>query len=146
MRRHDPKPDIEHHPHIQMLIDQQEKRTADVNRHRDRDKWQAERNEEIDKAVPYDIVEFWCDWCEEDFANFAHKHVEVDWSNSGQRVAYHKSKHDCGNWCIRHITDKNSDPYWQESLQVAGDRGKYHNELLQPFETGYQLLYGRKNT
>jgi hypothetical protein len=28
---------------------------------------------------------------------------------------------------------------------VARDRGTHHNDLIQPFETGYQLLFGRKN-
>lgn len=144
--KHEPVPDIELHPHIQMLIEQQEKRAADRQRHQNRDKEYAEREEEIAKKKPYDIVEFYCDWCDEDFANFAHKHVEIDWSNPLQRVAYYKSKHDCGNWAIRHITDPHADVYWSSSRQVAVDRGKHHNDLIQEGETGYNLLYGRKNT
>jgi len=146
MRKHEPKPDVERHPHIQMLIDQQEKKTKDKVIHQDRAKMLAERNEEIDAREPFGIIEFWCDQCQEDFANYAHKHVEIDWSNSKQRVSYYKSKHDCGNWVIRYITDRNQDPYWFESLQVALDRGKHHNDLIQSFESGYQLLFGRKNT
>jgi len=146
MKRHSPKPEIELHPHIQMLIDSQEKRTIDRTRHREKLKIDDERNEDIKARESYGIIEFFCNRCDEDFANFAHKHVEVDWSNSTQYVAYYKSKHDCGNWVIRHITDKNSDPYWSESELVAIDRGKNHNALIQSFQTGYNLLYGRKNT
>jgi len=146
MRRHEPKPEIENHPHIQMLIDTQEKRSKDRIAHQDKDKMNAERNDEIRKREAFGIIEFFCDRCDEDFANFAHKHVEQDWSNSSQYVAYYKSKHDCGNWVIRHITDKNSDAYWMNSKSVAQDRGKHHNDLLQSFETGYNMLYGRKNT
>ena len=142
----EPRPDIEYHPHIKMLIESQERKTKDRVIYQNREKVNAEREEEIIKAKPHDIIEFFCDWCDEDFANIAIKHVETDWSNPTQRVAYFKSKHDCGNWCIRHITDRNADPYWMESRQVAQDRGKHHNELIQPFETGYELLYGRKNT
>ena len=146
MKRHEPETGVEMHPHIKMLIESQEKRSQDRITHQDRAKAHAEREEEIIIQKSYGIIEFWCDQCQEDFANFAHKHVEVDWSNSGQRVAYYKSKHDCGNWVIRHITDKNDDPYWFESRSIATDRGEHHNDLIQPFETGYNLLFGRKNT
>ena len=144
--KNEPRPEIEYHPHIQMLIDTQERKTKDKVIYQNRDKANAEREEEIIKAKPVDIVEMFCDWCDEDFANIATKHMETDWSNTSQRVAYYKSKHDCGNWCVRHITDKNRDPYWMESRKVALDRGLHHDSLIQEFEDGYQLLYGRKNT
>ena len=144
---HEPRPDIEHHYHIRELIESQEKRTADRNLHRSKEKQQAEREEEIQKAKPVEIVEFYCLHCEEDFAQVAFKQVEIDWSNSSQHIAFYKSKHDeCGNWSIKHITDRFNDPYWTYSKQVARDRGKHFADLLQPGETGYQLLYGRKNT
>jgi hypothetical protein len=144
---HVPRPDIEQHPHIRMLIENQEKRTADRTLHRNRDKELAERQEEIDRYKHIDVIEFFCAHCQEDFAHYAVKQVEVDWSNSRQNIAFYKGKHEeCGNWAIRHITDRFMDPYWFESIQVANDRGKHYADLLQPFETGYQLLYGRKNT
>jgi hypothetical protein len=128
-----------------MLIDQQEKRAKDRIQSRDREKMLAERQEEIDRAKEWDVIEFFCAQCQEDFAHFANKQVETDWSNTAQKIAFYKGKHDCGTWAIRHITDKFNDPYWLESPQVARDRGTHHNDLLQPFETGYQLLFGRKN-
>lgn len=144
---HVPRPEIEQHPHIRMLIENQEKRTADRNLHRSKAKELAERQEEIDRYKEFDVIEFFCAHCQEDFAHFAHKQVEVDWSNSRQNIAFYKGKHEkCGNWAIRHITDRFMDPYWFESNQVANDRGKHFADLLQPFETGYQLMYGRKNT
>lgn len=146
MDKYQPKPLTENHPHIQFLINAQEKRTKDRVQHRNREKLYAERNEEIDKAPDSDVKDFWCLWCDKDFKALAIKHTEVDWSNTSQRVAYYKTKHECGNWVIRHITDKHSDPYWFESRSVALDRGNHHNDLIQEFETGYQLLYGRKNT
>lgn len=142
---HTPRPEVENHPHIRMLIERQEKKTKDRVIHRDRDKQVAERQEEIDKAKEWDVIEFFCAYCQEDFAHFANKQVETDWSNTNQKIAFYKGKHDCGEWAIRHITDKFSDPYWLESPQVARDRGSHFADLLQPFETNYQLLYGRKN-
>jgi len=142
-----PRPDVEHHYHVRELIENQEKRTNDRNLSRAKEKDKAERQEEILKAKPVDIVEFYCKTCEEDFAQVAFKQIETDWSNSSQNIAFYKSKHDdCGSWAIRHITDKFRDPYWSESKQVANDRGKHFKDLLQPGETGYNLLYGRKNT
>lgn len=144
--KHEPKPEIEFHPHIQALIERQEKRTKDRNQYRNREKENEEREEEIAKAKPFDIIEFWCSECREDFAHFAHKQVEKDWTNPTQRIAFYKGVHDCGTWSMRHITDRLADPYWLESIQVAQDRGKHFADLIQPFESGYQLLYGRKNT
>ena len=142
-----PRPITESHYHIRELIENQEKRTNDRNLSRSKEKEKAEREEEILKAKPADIIEFYCTDCEEDFAQVAFKQVETDWSNTSQRIAFYKSKHDdCGAWAIRYITDKYSDPYWSESKQVARDRGKHYADILQPWETGYNLLYGRKNT
>ena len=141
-----PRPEVEQHPHIRMLIENQKKRADDRNYHRDKEKEGAEREEEIERYKQKDIIEFYCTHCQEDFADIVDKQVEIDWSNPSQRIAFYKGKHDCGNWAIRHITDRLADPYWFESQQVATDRGKHYAELLQPFETGYQLLYGRKNT
>jgi len=143
--RHEPKPEIENHPYIQSLIVRQEKRAADRDRSKNKQKAAEEREKEILATKPVDIIEFWCDECQQDFANVAYRQIETDWANSKQHIAFYKSKHDCGNWCIRHITDKAWDAYWFESIQVAQDRGKHYADLLQPFETGYQLLYGNKN-
>lgn len=144
---HTPRPEIEQHPYIRMLIEGQEKRTEDRNLHRNREKALAERQQEIDSVKAVDVIEFYCSHCQEDFAHIAFKQVEVDWSNSSQNIAFYKGKHEeCGNWAIRHITDRFRDPYWYESKQVANDRGKHFADLLQPFETGYQLMYGRKHT
>lgn len=141
-----PRPDIEHHYHIRELIEAQEKRSEDRNYHRARIKAKEERDAVLNDGNLVEIREFWCDRCEEDFAEVARKQIEVDWSNTTQNIAFYKTKHGCGNWCIRYVTDRNRDPYWFESMKVAVDRGKFHNELIQPFQTGYQLLYGRKNT
>ena len=141
-----PRPEIEHHPHIRNLIERQERKSKDRNSHREKEKEQAERQEEIDKAKVVDVIEFYCTKCQEDFAHIAFKQVETDWSNIAQNIAFYKGKHDCGTWAIRHVTDKFMDPYWFESPQVARDRGEHHDSLLQPFESGYQLLFGRKNT
>src|SRR3989338_865221 len=85
-----PRPELENHPHIRMLIETQEKKTKDRNLHRDKDKELAERQEEIDRYKPVDIIEFWCEECKEDFAHLAYKQVETDWSNTAQEIAFYR--------------------------------------------------------
>lgn len=138
------KPLIEDHYHIRELIERQETRTEDRNRHREKEKERAERDKLIEDSQKYGPVDFYCDHCAVDFIALSHKETHTDWTNTDQRIAYYRTVHDCGNWCMRRITDRNGDPYWFDSLKVATDRGTYSNALIQSFETDYNLLYGKK--
>jgi len=140
---HIPRPEIEHHYHIQELIEKQEIRTKDRNFYREQAKAKEERQELIADSADVDVKDFWCADCKRDFCALSHKEIEVDWSNTSQFVAFYRTKHTCGKWCIRYITDRNRDPYWFKSKKVAADRRDHHNDLLQPFETGYNMLYGK---
>ncbi len=141
-----PRPLVEHHPHIKMLIESQEKRATDRTYYRERDKASAERMDIIKDSKNVELKDFWCPICRTDFKGVAVKQVEVDWSNSVQYIAFYRTKCWKGHWVQRLITDKFKDSYWSKSLRVAKDRHDAHNDLLQPFESGFQLLYGRKNT
>ena len=139
-----PKPEIENHHYIQDLISSQEKRVADRTYHQDRIKQNEERDQDINAAPMKDTKPFYCEKCKKDFMGEAIKQVEVDWSNTNQHIAFYRSKCFCGKWCMRLITDKNSDRYWFKSKKVAQDRGNHFQDLIQGFETNYQLLYGKK--
>jgi len=143
---HTPRPNIEYHPHIRYLIETQEKRVEDRIRFRENEKIATERDQLIKDAKLVELVEFWCASCREDFKGVAIKQVEQDWSCNGQWVAFYKTKCFRGHWCMRLITDKNRDGYWTRSRQVLRDRGTHFKDVLQPWESGFQLLYGRKNT
>ncbi len=144
MTDYGPKPLVEEHYHIRELIEAQDKRAKDRTYHQDRQKAADERMSDI-KSEPAKIAKhFYCTDCEKDFVAEAIKQVEVDWSNSAQYIAFYKSKCFCGKWAQRLITDKFRDEYWFKSKKVAQDRGFHHNDLVQSFETNYQLLYGRK--
>ena len=134
-----PRPEIEHHFHIRDLIEGQEKRTADVDYHRSRIKGNEERDKEITLAKVVEIKDFWCNECEEDFTTVGMKHID-----SWTPIAYYKTKHECGNWCMRHITDKHKDVYWFESMKVAKDKASHSVDMLQPHESNFQLMYGKK--
>lgn len=141
---HTPRPEIERHYHIKELIERQEKRTEDRQYHRNRAKEKEERDKIIQDAKPYLRTDFWCERCNKDFIAFAHKQVEVDWSCPSQNIAFYKTKCRKGHWCIRLITDKHRDGYWSKSRNVARDRGKHYADTIQPFQTGFNLLYGKK--
>lgn len=143
---HTPRPEIEHHPYIKELIERQEKRTSDRNYHRNREKDLEERDALIKDARWLEVKDFWCEHCQKDFKAQEIKQIETDWSNPSQRIAFYKTKHkDCETWVIRFITDRWKDPYWYKSKRVRIDQGKHYNDTVQPHQTGFNLLYGRKN-
>lgn len=141
---HAPHPEVENHYHIRKLIESQEKRVADREYHRTRLKDLEDRNDYIKDAQFGVITDFWCDRCQQDFKSQAIKQVEVDWTNSQQRIAFYKTKCFQGHWCMRLITDRHKDQFWQKSKLVALDRGNHYADTVQPYETGLNLLYGKK--
>jgi hypothetical protein len=143
MKDYSPRPLIEEHYHIQELIDAQEKRAGDRQYHKDKEKERAERDEIIAEAKPKDVQPFWCNVCKEEFVAESIKEIETDWSNSNQRIAFYRTKCFKGHWCMRLITDRHKDAYWFRSTRVAQDRGKHYADTVQPYETGFNLLYGK---
>lgn len=141
---HTPHPLVEDHYAIRTLIDAQEKRSADRNYHRSRIADQDERDKLIADSKWVTTTDFWCNECQKDFKGQAVKQIELDWTNSGQKIAFYRSKCFRGHWCVRLITDRHKDSFWFRSKLVALDRGKGFNDALQPFETGFNLLYGKK--
>jgi len=141
---HAPRPEIEQHYHIKHLIESQEKRADDRTYHRNKEKALKEREDLIKDAKRLVLTDFWCDTCKLDFKAMAWKQVENDWY-ANHRNAYYKTKCFKGHWCIRLITDKWKDGFFTKSRAISKDRGKYFNDIVQPSDTGYQLLYGKKN-
>lgn len=141
---HGPKPLIEEHYHIQELIDRQSKRTDDKEYHRNKAKELEERYDLIKDSKLVTVTDFWCDDCKKDFKSMSIRQVEIDWTNSGQNIAFYNTKCDCGNWCQRLITDKHKDAFWSKSKFLALDRGNHFADTVQPYETNFNLLYGKK--
>lgn len=134
--KHQPKPEIENHYHIQDLINRQQARSEDKTRHKDIDKKRDEVLKDIAGFKDIELLDFYCKHCKRDFKGRAKKQID-NWST----IAYYKIKHICGNWCIRHITDRVRDPYFYYSKNVARDRGEATLDTLQSFETGYNMVY-----
>lgn len=135
---HTPHPLIEDHYHIRELIDGQEKRTAERVHHQEVEKNRDSFLREIQGFKDIEFLDFYCEDCKRDFTARAHKQVD-SWSD----VAYYKIKHSCGAWCIRHITDRVRDPYFFRSKRVAYDRTMNANDMLQPWQTGFNMIYGK---
>jgi hypothetical protein len=141
-----PKPLIEEHYHIEELIASQEKRSDERQYHRDKAKSLEERQKLIEDSKMVVATDFHCAFCRGDFKCTVVLQVENDWSNPKQSIAFYKGKHKkCGNWCIRLVTDKQKDGFFIRSRMMMLEQGKYHNDLLQPHETGFNLLYGKPN-
>lgn len=139
-----PRPEIENHFHIRELIEGQEKRAADRSYHQERKKSLEERDKDIREAKGKEVKMFWCNHCEKDFVGEAVKQVEIDWSNTSQRIAFYRTKCFCGQWAMRLITDTHKDSYFFRSKKVAQDRFNATLDLLQPHQTNYELLYSKK--
>ncbi len=144
MKDYGPKPLVEEHYHIQELIEAQDKRAKDRTYHQDRVKQAEERSKEISGAKGKETLMFYCSICKKDFVGEAFKHVEQDWTNTGQTFAFYKTKCFKGHWVNRFIVDKTKDPYYFRSSFIAKQRAFHHADLLQSFESGYQLMYGHK--
>lgn len=142
---HTPRPAIEDHHHIRELIERQEARTADRIYHQVKDKNLSERMSDIKAEQWKAVKDFWCPTCEVDFLSEGIKEVEIDWSNPAQYIAFYRTKCSKGHWCQRLITDRLKDIYFYRSRRVARDRAVHFGDTLQPWQTGFNLMYGRKN-
>jgi len=139
MKKHEPKPLIEEHYHIQELIERQEKRSSERTYFQEKQKQGAERIKEIQDARPMAQAEFLCLKCGQEFKGVAVRQIELPFN--GPPIAYYKHKCDKGHWCMRYITDKWKDPFWVRSKAVARDKGKNYKDAIQPSEEGFNLLY-----
>lgn len=139
--RNQPKPLVEEHYHIQELINAQQTRAEDRGYHQDRKKALEERTRDIQAAPNQDLKVFWCKKCDEDFYAESVKEVETDWSCPTQSIAFYRSKHWCGMWAQRLITDKHRDVYFYRSRRAAADKGKHYADTIQPYQTGFNMLY-----
>lgn len=135
---YDPKPVVEEHYYIQDLINKQERRTAEKRRYRDQKAQENDRRDSIDGFPDIATLDFYCEHCKVDFVARAKKQID-----SWDLIAYYKMKHRCGTWSVRHITDRDRDPYFFRSKKIAWQRADKVVDILQPFETGYNMAYGK---
>jgi hypothetical protein len=110
----------------------------DVEAQRDALKKELDINEDIPPQI------FYCDVCDKDY--FPRRIVKIeqdDWDNGGV-YRYWRSKH-CSKWHRRLINHKIKDKFWRKSPSVIRDRRLNSLDMIQPQETGFDMLYGKKN-
>ena len=137
--KENPHPLVEDHYHIQDLINKQTKRAAERTQWQERKKADEQWAKDFQGFKQVELLDFHCQHCNLDFVARAAKQLD-GWN----KIAYYKTKHRCGEWAIRHITDRFQDGYFFHSRKVAYDRGVNAKELLQPFQSGFNTLYGKK--
>ena len=135
-----PRSIVEYHPHIQELVLAHEKRQADRQYHRDIEKMRDEAIKDIKIAPNFEKIHCYCEGCGREFTARAAKIVD-SWSP----IAYYRTKCRCGKWNIRRITDKLWDRYWFKSKEISKQRYENFADILQPFESGFNMLYKTKH-
>ena len=135
---------VDEDPHIKALKDRTSRRSEEREKYRDAKKLEGER-EGIIADTPQEIIkDYWCRKCEKDLVIVSQKCIESDWTNSGQRIAYYAGQCPCGAILKRRISDSFSDPYHLESEKIKKQRIEHYKDIIQPHESGYQMLYGNK--
>lgn len=131
------------HERLKAIIDnQQEER----QRYKHAQGLSEDNENRIKEGLQMRVTDFYCKNCKCDYQDYRTTGVvETDWNIPGADVAYWNSKHrKCGRWNRRYITGKNNDPYWTRSPKMRRDRGNFYRDMIQPHESGFNLLYGRK--
>lgn len=124
------------HPDVVKL----EQRLEKIWQERDLEAQRAELKKELDvnEEIPASI--FYCKECKKDY--FPQRIVKVeqnDWDTGGT-FRFWRSKH-CSTWNVRLISQKIHDKFFIKSPSIIRDRRRFANDLLQPFQTGYDMLY-----
>lgn len=100
---------------------------------------------DIEEGLSTKITDFYCKNCKCDYEDWkVTPVVESDWTKEGKWLAYFKSKHKCGTWNRRKITDKHTDEYWTRSSKMRRDVGNHYKDMIQPNQSGFDMLYGYK--
>lgn len=136
-------------------VEQLLKHTQETYRQKEADearqKARTERQKEIDSVPDETITEFYCQ-CHGDFIAPAGKITFRD--QQGQPCAYyvsHGKGYKVGDSpdrayyvCRRkrYITDKQSDPYYRESKEMAKQRRQLEIDMLQPDDPRFKKYYG----
>jgi hypothetical protein len=129
----------EEHPDVKRLSDKLhsnwEKRSIDELRE------SIKKERDVDEDIPPNI--FYCSKCEEDYyPRRVYKREVQDWNTKGI-FRYWTSNH-CDTWNTRLITDKVKDKFFINSPSVQRERRLRKLDMLQPGETGFNMLYGNK--
>lgn len=122
-----------------------ERRIEDRRAERDRiygmDKEYQDHMRTIREAYRVTKMDFWCRECREDFSAIGYKII----GEAGRwPVAWYNGQCPLGHVCIRHITDKEHDPYYWMSDRIQRDRVELKDAMLIPSDPRFKLVYPDK--
>ena len=121
-----------------------QKRITDIQFHfkQDREKAKPTRNQLIVKdTAPYmKEYDFWCKNCQIDFRAPCYRYI-VHLSNDVY-ASWRAICPECDTQCVRHITDRLHDPYYDHSRYILRQRNIYMKDVLKDGQYGFRTLYG----
>jgi len=131
---------------VQRLTNRMQSRQEERDREQTRQGYLMENEKEIQEGLKARLSDFYCKKCKCDYEDYKSTGVvETDWTNEDKCIAFFNSRHKCGQWNRRYITNKFTDPYWSRSPKMKRDRGNYYRDMVQPNQSGFEMLYGHKN-
>lgn len=83
------------------------------------------------------VINFWCRKCRIDWKVIAKKY----WLNTVFGEVWAAKCDECGKLMVRLINDAPNDPYFRLSFKVKAERIKYANDVLQPNDPNFDILY-----
>ena len=101
-------------------------------------KKQSKERVAFEKLPQYTKHEFWCTRCAIDFVAPAYK----VWSEEHETASWCAFCPKCGSHVHRYITHKTIDPYYLQSVKMAAMRSVHEEDMLQPDQFGFKVLYG----
>lgn len=109
----------------------------DIESQREFLKKELDVNEEIPASI------FYCSKCKKDYFPMRVVKVEQNDWNTGGTFRFWRSKH-CDTWNVRLISQKIKDKFFIKSPFICRDRRLNALALIQPQQTGFEMLY-KKN-
>ena len=111
----------------------------------------GEKQRLIEESVPFQKMDFWCRTCRLDFEEVGVRRGLYGYDlDSGQSYPIplercwpaYTARCPNGHECIRHILEKDKDPYFWESENLQRERARMADDLLQPGDPRFNAKYG----
>ena len=127
---------------IQRLQDKYDAARVKRVKKEDEDRPLKERFKEIFNAAKYVNTDFYCPVCKKDCSGPGYRQVCTlrEWAPTAWYVGYCPK----GHKMIRRITDKSTDPYYEQSFMVMRQRYEMADMLLDPSDPRFKILYPKQ--
>jgi len=108
---------------------------------RERELHKPTPNERMAEDTPDFIssYDFWCEDCDIDFSSEAYKVVHRLYGDP--IITYRAECPECGQECVRLVSHRDHDNYYNLSERIISDRNQYAVEVLQHEEFGFETYY-----